>query len=160
MRVEILHASKYGNGEKVAEELGRRLTAKGATVNVHHVKAVKAKELAPADLYVFGSPGRIGKPIGNMRRFLKKAALPNGAKVALFATEMISKPDKKTGKVRTPEEVEKWNHILSIMTELVQQKGAVKVAEMKFYVVEMKGPLAEGWQESVEEFATTLAAIK
>jgi menaquinone-dependent protoporphyrinogen IX oxidase len=156
MKVEILHASKFGNGATVAEELGKDMAAKGATVNVHHVKEVKAKELPAADLYVFGSPGRIGKPIGKMRRFLKKAALPSGAKVALFATEPISKPDKKTGKVKTPEEVEKWNHILSIMTELIQEKGAVKVAETKFYVVDMKGPLEDGWQKKVEDFASLL----
>ena len=37
--------------------------AKEVAVNVHHIREVKPSELLPADLCVFGSPGRFGKPI-------------------------------------------------------------------------------------------------
>jgi len=57
------------------------MAAKGVTVNVHHVRDAKPKQLPAADLYLFSSPGRMGKPIGRMRRFLKKTRLPSGTKV-------------------------------------------------------------------------------
>jgi menaquinone-dependent protoporphyrinogen IX oxidase len=158
MRVEILHASKFGNGAKVAEELGRLMEAKGAEVIVHHIKEVKAKALPAADLYVFGTPGRVGKPIGSMRRFLKKAALPAGARYAVFATEPTPRPDKKTGKVPTEEEIGKYNHVLSTMDELLQAKGAVKVAEAKVHVKGLKGPLEDDWQQEAGEFASRIDA--
>jgi hypothetical protein len=40
------------------------------TVNVHHIREATPKEPPPADPYVFSSLGRMGKPIGGMRRFL------------------------------------------------------------------------------------------
>ena len=49
------------------------------TVNVHHIREVGApKEPPPAGPYVLSSPGRMGKPIGGMRRFLKKVELSAG----------------------------------------------------------------------------------
>ncbi|MCK7518824.1 MAG: hypothetical protein MZV64_14400 [Ignavibacteriales bacterium] len=38
MPIEYFHASKYGNGAKVAEEFRALMAAKGVTVNVHHVR--------------------------------------------------------------------------------------------------------------------------
>jgi len=67
MRIEYLHASKYGNGAEVAEEFGSQMAAKGVTVHIHHIQEARPKELPPADLYLFSSPARFGKPIGSMR---------------------------------------------------------------------------------------------
>jgi menaquinone-dependent protoporphyrinogen IX oxidase len=107
MKIEYFHASKFGNGAKVAEEFRALLAVKGVTVNVHHVRDVKPKELLSADLYLFSSPGRMGKPIGRARRFLKKVALPAGTKYALLTTEGASRPDKRTGRMPTEEEMAK-----------------------------------------------------
>jgi menaquinone-dependent protoporphyrinogen IX oxidase len=52
MKSEYSHASKYGNGAKVAEEFSKQMSAKGVTVNVHHIRDVKPKEMPPADLYL------------------------------------------------------------------------------------------------------------
>ena len=84
MKIEYLHASKYGNGTMVAEEFSKQMAAKGVTVEVHHIRDAKPKELPPADLYLFSSPGRFGKPIGGMRRFLKKLELPAGTRYAIL----------------------------------------------------------------------------
>ncbi len=160
MRIEYFHASKFGNGAMVAEEFKRLMAAKGITVNVYHVRDARPKEIAPADLYVFSSPGRIGKPIGSMRRFLKKAQLPPGSRYAILTTEAPPKPDKKTGKVPTEEEFAKYQRIRPIMNELLQAKGMSKVAEGKVLVNPntLKGPLEDGWQEKVEAFAAQIMA--
>lgn len=159
MRIELYHASKFGNEEKVAVELARVLEAKGHQVNVHHVKKEKPRELPSADLYIFGSPTRFGKPIGSMRRFVKKVALPKGTKYAVFATHGEAVPDKKTGKIPTEAEIERWRKTTPILDEVLKGKGLVKVAEKKFYIVAetLKGPLKEGWQEKVKEFAAQIA---
>jgi hypothetical protein len=99
----------------------------------------------------------LGKPIGKMRRFLKKARFPEGARYALIATHGEPVPNKKTGKMPTQEEIEKFQQNLPAMEAILKEKGAVKVAEVKVYVKNtMKGPLADGWEKGVEEFAAKL----
>jgi len=156
MRIEYFHASKFGNGAMVAEEFKRLMSAKGISVDVHHIRDARPKELAPADLYVFSSPGRIGKPIGGARRFLKKVRLQPGTKYAILTTEGAPQPDKKTGKMPTEEEIARWERVRPIMNELLQAKGMKKVAEGNVFVTGMKGPLEEGWQKKVETFAAQI----
>ncbi len=159
MKVEYFHASKYGNGAMVAEEFKKQMAAKGVTVNVHHIRDARPKEMPPADLYLFSSPGRMGKPIGGMRRFLKKAKLPSGTKYAILTTEGAPQPDKKTGRMPTEEELAKWQRIIPIMNEILQEKSLVKVAEGKILVTGLKGPLEEGWQKKVEAFASQIPIL-
>ena len=159
MKIEYFHASKYGNGAIVAEEFKKQMAAKGVTVNVHHIRDARPKEMPPADLYLFSSPGRMGKPIGGMRRFLKKAKLPAGTKYAILTTEAAPQPDKKTGRMPTEEEQAKWQRIIPIMNEILQEKGLVKVAGGKILVTGLKGPLEEGWQMKVEGFASQIPIL-
>ncbi len=156
MTIEYFHASKYGNGVLVAEEFKKQMAAKGVTVNVHHVREARPREMPPAELYLFSSPGRMGKPRGCMRRFLKKAKLPPGTKVALFITEAAPQPDKKTGRMPTEEERARWQRVIPIMSQILEEKGLVKVAEGKVQVTGLKGPLEEGWEKKVDAFASQL----
>ena len=157
MKIEYLHASKFGNGAAVAEEFRERMAARGVAVDVHHIREVKATELPAADLYVFSSPGRFGKPLGAMRRYLKKVTLPAGTRYALLTTEMAPKPDKKTGRMPTEEELAKWQRVRPVMNETLEGKGLVKVGEEKVYVTGLKGPLESGWQDKVAAFAATMS---
>jgi flavodoxin len=160
MKIEYFHASKYGNGAMVAEEFKKQMAAKDVTVSVHHIRDVRPKEMPPADLYLFSSPGRMGKPIGSMRRFLKKAKLPSGTKYAILTTAGAPQPDKKTGRMPTEEELAKWQRIIPIMNEILQEKGLVKVAEGKILVTGIKGPLEEGWQKKVEAFVSQIPILR
>ncbi len=159
MKIEYFHASHYGNGAKVAEEFKSCMAAKGVTVNVHHIHDSKPKEMPPADLYVFSSPGRIGKPIWGARRFLKKARLQPGTKYALLTTEGAPRPDKKTGRMPTEEELAKWQHVRPIMNQILQEKGMVSVAEEKVLVTGLKGPLEDGWEKKVQAFANLIPVV-
>ena len=159
MKIEYFHASKFGNGAMVAEEFKKLMAAKGVSVNVHHIRDARPKELMPADLYVFSSPGRIGKPIGSMRRFLKKVQLPPGTRYAILTTEGAPQPNKKTGKMPTEEELAKYERVRPIMNELLQTKGMKKVAEEKVLVTNLRGPLEEGWQKKVETFANLILEL-
>ncbi|HOW87009.1 MAG TPA: hypothetical protein P5119_13510 [Candidatus Aminicenantes bacterium] len=159
MTIEYVHASKYGNGALVAEEFRKRMAARGVAVNVRHVRDVRAKEMPPADLYVFSSPGRMGRPIGRLRRFLKKLRLPAGTKFAILTTEGAPRPDKKTGRLPTEEELARVQRVIPIMRGLLQDKGLVGVAEGKILVTGLKGPLEEGWQEKVEAYAALIPLL-
>ena len=159
MKIEYFHASKYGNGAMVAEEFKKQMAAKGVAINLHHIRDARPKEMPPADLYLFISPGRMGKPIGGMRRFLKKAKLPSGTKYAILTTEGAPQPDKKTGRMPTEEEQAKWQRVIPIMNEILQEKGLVKVAEGKILVTGLKGPLEEGWQKKAEAFASQIPIL-
>jgi menaquinone-dependent protoporphyrinogen IX oxidase len=156
MTIEYFHASKYGNGAMVAEEFTKQLAAKGVTVNVHHIQQARPDRLPTADLYLFSSPGRMGKPIGGMRRFLKKLRLPAGSRYAILTTEAAPQPDKRTGRIPTEDELAKWQRVRPIMNEILQGAGLVKVAEDKVLVTGLKGPLEEGWQKKVEAFAARI----
>jgi hypothetical protein len=105
MKIEYLHASKFGNGAMVAAEFARVMAARGVSVEVHHIREVRPARLSAADPYVFSSPGRMSKPIGGMRRFLAKVTLPAGTDYAVLTTEAAAKPDRKTGRVPTEEEL-------------------------------------------------------
>lgn len=156
MKIEYLHASKFGNGAMVAAQFAGAMAARGVGVEVHHIREVRPAELSAADLYVFSSPGRMGKPIRGMRRFLARVTLPAGTDYAVLTTEAAPKPDRKTGRVPTEEELARWQRVRPIMNEILQGKGLVKVAEDKVLVTGMKGPLEEGWQAKVAAFADRL----
>ncbi len=159
MIIEYFHASKFGNGAMVAEEFKKQMAAREVAVNVHHIRDARPKEMPPADLYLFSSPGRMGKPIGRMRRFLKKVRLSSGTKYAILTTEGAPQPDKKTGRMPTEEELDKWQRIIPIMNGILQEKGLVKVAEGKILVTTLKGPLEEGWQKKVEAFTSQIPIL-
>jgi menaquinone-dependent protoporphyrinogen IX oxidase len=156
MKIEYLHASVFGNGATVAQEFKKQMASRGVTVDVHHIKEVKPGELPPADLYLFSSPGRCGKPLGRMRRFLSKVRLSEGTKYALLTTEMAPQPNKKTGLVPTEEELAKWQRVRPTMNAALEGKGLVNVAEDKIHVTGLKGPLEQGWETKVDDFAARI----
>jgi hypothetical protein len=100
----------------------------------------------------------MGRPIGGMRRFLKNVRLPAGAEYVIFTTEAAPKPDKKTGKMPAPEEIAKWQRVRPIMNELLASKNLEKVAESCVFVTGLKGPLEEGWQMKVKDFASLVSS--
>ena len=156
MKIEYVHASKYGNGATVAAWFKNDMATRGVEVTVHHIHDVDPKALPPADLYLFSSPGRFGKPIRDMRRFLEDLQLPAGTRYAILTTEMAPKPDRKTGRMPTEEEICKYQRVRPVMNELLEGKGLVNVAEDKVYVTAIHGPLEDGWQQKVQAFSARI----
>ena len=156
MWIEYVQASKYGNGAMVAEEFKHQMEARGVAVSVHHVRDIRPKELPAADLYLFSSPGRMGRPIGGMRRFLRKVDLAPGTRYALLTTEGAPQPDKDTGKLPTEEQRARHERVRPLMNETLQAKGLSEVTEDAVFVTGMKGPLEEGWQHKVEDFVSRI----
>jgi hypothetical protein len=153
VNIAYFHASKFGNGALVAAEFSKIMVSRGVTVSVAHIRDANPGHLPEADLYVFSSPGRFGKPKGNARRFLRKFSLPPGTRYAVLTTQAAPKPDPKTGKVPSQEEQDRWERVIPVMNELLQAKGLTKAAEAAVLVTGIKGPLEEGWQDKVAAFA-------
>jgi hypothetical protein len=134
------------------------MAAQGVAVSVHHIKEVSPSELPQADLYVFSSPGRMGKPISGAKRFLENLRLPVGTQYAVLTTEAAPRPDSKTGKIPTETELAKYQKVRPIMNEILERKGLVKTAADKIYVTRLKGPLEHGWDGKVAHFASQILA--
>jgi multimeric flavodoxin WrbA len=160
MNIAYYHASKYGNGAAVAEEFKKIMAARGVTVSVQHIRDANPRELPKADLYVFSSPGRIGKPKGNARRFLRRVSLEPGTRYAILTTQGAPRPDKKTGKLPSQEEQDRWERVIPIMNELLQAKGLTKVAEGAVLVTGIKGPLEKDWQDKIAAFADQIVSAE
>jgi multimeric flavodoxin WrbA len=78
MNIAYYHASKFGNGAMVAEEFRKIMAASGVTVSVQHIRDTNPKDLPKADLYVFSSPGRFGKPKGTPAGSCARSAWSRG----------------------------------------------------------------------------------
>lgn len=159
MTVAYLHASRFGNGAMVAAEFERLMAREGILVEVRHIREVEPRALMPADLYVFSSPGRMGKPIRRMRRFLAELNLPPGTKYAVFTTEMAPRADKHTGLTPTDEQRAEHQRVIPIMNEILEGKGLIKVAEGNVFVTGIKGPLEGAWREKVKAFGEMLRGV-
>lgn len=70
----------------------------------------------------------------------------------------MPKPDKKTGRVPTEEELARYQRVRPIMNELLQGNGLVNIGEDKVHVTGLKGPLEDGWEMKVDTFAAVLCA--
>jgi hypothetical protein len=122
MNIEYIHASTYGSGSW-SPKVQEKMAAKGVAVNIHHVDEVSTKELPPADLYLFSSPGRFGKPKREMRRALKKVRLGTGTRYAILTTEAAPQPDPKTGKMPDEGGCAGRQRVRQIMTEIPGGQG-------------------------------------
>jgi menaquinone-dependent protoporphyrinogen IX oxidase len=157
MKIEYIHASKFGNGATVAAEFKEQMATNGVEVDVHHIREVVPSQLPPADLYLFSAPGRFGKPIRGMRRFLQGLNLPSGTRYAVLTTEASPKMNKKTGRMPTEEDLfQMGQRVRPVMHDILESKGLVQVAEDKVYVTKLRGPLEDGWKKKVQDFTACL----
>ncbi|HTG48758.1 MAG TPA: hypothetical protein VK646_13995 [Actinomycetota bacterium] len=158
MRIEYLHASRFGNGAEVAEEFRRLMANRGVEVHVHHVHAIDPRALPPADVYVFSSPGRMGGPIRAVRRLLRELTLPAGTRYALLSTELTDWPARQADGEVEPVEVSRYRNVRPYMHAVLREKGLVDVAEAVVHVKDVRGPLEDGWERIVASFADRILA--
>jgi hypothetical protein len=100
----------------------------------------------------------MGRPIRSIRRLVRDVDLPAGTRYALLTTEIAPKPDKRTGRMPTEEEICRFQRVRPLMHEALQRKGLVSVAEEKVYVLDVQGPLEDGWRDKVAAFADVVDA--
>ena len=82
--------------------------------------------------------------------------MPEGTRYALLTTEMAPRPDKRTGRMPTEEEICRFQHVRPKMHELLQARGLIPIGEEKVLVTDMQGPLEDGWEQKVAAYAALL----
>lgn len=141
MKIHILYISRYGNGQKCAEYLGKVLKQKGQDVEVHSMKEVNPKKIPEADVYIFSSPTHIKKPPIKVRRFLKRVRIQSrNTRYALMAT-VVGKQMKT----------------VNIMEKFLEHKDIMKAAKsIQIRVGGLRGPLEKDYQKKLENFASEI----
>jgi len=159
MRVAIYYKSKYGNGRKCVERFGEVVNQRGHSVEVNSMKEANPTRVPPADLYVFSSPTRMGRPPRRVRSFLKKFKPPGGiGKYALITTHSKAEAERRSGRMPTEEDMARWRRTIPIMDEMLAGKGMRKIGDLRVFVDGIKGPLEDGYAERIEKFVDELLA--
>ena len=66
MKIEYLHASKFGNAVAVAVEFKEQMAQKGAVVDVHHIREVRPTSLASYAILTTEAAPKPNKTTGRM----------------------------------------------------------------------------------------------
>ena len=124
MKIGIIVHSMTGNTASVAQKLAKRLTSKGHSVTIEHVKVVGPEDphslqfqldsppdASPYDACCFGAPVRGFSISPVISAYLKQISPLGGKKVACFVTKTL--PGAWTG----------GNHAITLMKRLCESKG-------------------------------------
>jgi len=146
VKAVVVYDSVYGNTESVAKSIARHIEASGHTAEVLRAKdAIRAN--VDGELLVVGSPTRMGTMTGKMKRFLKQmdAAPLKGSTVAAFDTEVQDVIEKNGASAAAK------------MHDIARSRGLkVHTPVLKVGVTGIRGPLAQGWEASVEAYVVEL----
>ena len=148
MKGVAIYHSRWGNCRQVAEAVARGLEETGHEVTLADAGSEKALEGEP-DFLLVGSPTRIGKMTGPVRRFIKKAVPDtwDGKPFAAFGTGLKSAIDSSEP-----------NSADGIHQALIA-KGLKPIAPVfKARVEELKGPLVDGELELALQFGKDAGA--
>lgn len=140
MKISILYLTKFGNGKSIANRLESILKESGHDASSFNVRKSKAKDVPKSDLYIFSSPTHIGNLPYKMRGFIKKLEAKSGAKYALLTT-CIDNGANTLGKLK------------ELIAPLKLEKAT---ADLTVKVTGMKGPLEDGYEKKLDEFASRL----
>jgi flavodoxin len=148
MKVTVVYHSKHGNCERIARSITRGLSEAGQDVTLLSVDA--AGGLDPGtDLLVLGSPTRIGKAMGPVRKFIDRQVTGewSGKRFAAFGTGLADRGEKVEPKGADD------------IYGRLESAGLVPIAPaFKATVAGYKGPLLEGEAERALKFGKDLAA--
>ena len=144
MNISIIYESKHGNGKQAMTYLENILRKKGYSVQIMSVHEIKPHSLPESNLYIFSAPNAFGKIVRSMRKFLDKIEIKNlSAHYILVNTCLNPSSSQDKG--------------LEQMEEILQTKNISKLsAGLKLKVMAIKGPLEEGYEKKLDEFAQTI----
>lgn len=144
MKTLIIYESRFGNGKKLCENLKEILIRKGHDAQTFSVIDTDPRELPEAGLYVFSAPTRMFMLAPAMKSFLKNfSPAKDGVKYALMTTYI--NPQVKA---------------LANMEKLLRSKNMVKVTDgFTVKVLGTEGPMEDGYEKRLEEFAEGLLAV-
>ena len=144
MKTAIIYFSKFGNNKNISEKLAEMLREGGGEADVYSA-ADKLPGDLNADLFVFSSPTRMGNPPGKIKKTVRKIIPKAGAGFAVI--------NSCGGADQTK--------VPAVLGELAEGRGLKQTAEaLLLTVTGMQGPLEEGYETKLKEFADKLLSFK
>ncbi len=148
MRGAVIYHSRWGNCRRVAEMIAEGLRSAGHQVELLEVGT--PGELDPSiDFLVVGSPTRIGKMTGPIKRFIRRKIKEEwrGKPFAAFGTGIKVSPKREEQDIKGAERIH----------DTLSSLGLKPVAPpFKALVAGMRGPLMEGEPERAREFGKNI----
>ena len=142
MKYVFVYFSRYGNGKRLVEYLGEKLSKKNGTVQLFKVNEVDPGKVPAADVYVFSAAAEAFSLQRDMKTFLKNLSGMEGKKYGIINTHAMKK-DR-----------------LDTMEKILSKKNMVKLAGVEFQVqgagVQSGNGLPNGWEACLDEFAGKL----
>lgn len=156
MKALVVYDSVFGNTEKVALEIGKKL-GQVNEVRTLRVSAVSHLTLEGVKLLVVGSPTRGFRPTEGVKRFLK--GLPAGSLEGVRAAAFDTRIDISTiGSTILRSIVKRGGYAAPAIARRLRRCGAEVVpAPEGFIVEESEGPVREGELARAGEWAKSLA---
>ena len=144
MRSLVVYDSMFGNTEKIAKEIGRRL---GGNTNILLVSKVKEKDLGNLDLLIVGSPTHGGRPTKDVVNFLN--IIPIELRTAFYDTRLEKESHGFGLKI-----------VLSVIgfaaekmeRQFMSRGGKILIKAEGFVVTDKKGPMKEGEMERLKNW--------
>jgi flavodoxin len=146
-RVLVVYWSKSGNTKAVAEAISRGIiSAKKVEAVVKDVRVTEPKEVLDYDALVIGSANHLGRPVGDIKGFLKRLEKLDlkGKSGAVFDTHV-------KGDLRAIQKMEKQIREKIPGLKLVAPGFGAQATGI------MKGPLVEGELVKAEEFGKSIS---
>ena len=146
MKGLVVYHTKFGNCQKIAENITRGLKEAGLEVEITSSDARKIG--SEVDFVAVGSGTRMGRMTGAIKRFIKrevKGDAWSGKPFLAFGTG-----GKPTG---SDNRTDKWSAMgAQRIYDALEAKGLKPIGgAAKFYVLDMKGPLEEGEEERAHQ---------
>ncbi|MCI0494323.1 flavodoxin family protein [candidate division KSB1 bacterium] len=157
MKALVIYDSVFGNTEKIAQAIGKRLASK-LDIEILRASDVKPAQLTGFNLLIFGSPTRKFSPTPAITNLLKEIPR-NGLKevrAAAFDTR-ISVDDVKSRFLNFM--VKLFGYAAEPIANRLQKKGAELIISPEGFIVnDSEGPLKEGELERAEDWASKIIA--
>ncbi|NMC36032.1 hypothetical protein GYA49_03220 [Candidatus Beckwithbacteria bacterium] len=154
MKIVIVYDSKFGNTQKVAENIAKSFGGKHK-VNVLAASKSSRKDLNKIDLLIVGSPTYGGRPTLAVQAFLDQipAQSLKNIKVAAFDTRMLAQD--QSAFLKTVMKIIGYA-APKILKTLVQKGGQAIVPAEGFIVTSKEGPLQKGELEKASKWLIKL----
>lgn len=143
MKTLVVHYSKFGNTQKVAEAIAAELESQGSA-QVVSLDDLASTDFQGVDLVIMGSPTH-------------RMNLPEDVRLKLKALPKRSLRGKKMAAFDTSYKMSRWLNLLTASKKLsgkLKRLGGKRVVPPEtFHVMESKGPLYEGEIERASDWA-------
>jgi len=142
----VIYDSQFGNTEKIAQAIGRSISAK-----VIQVASLNASDLKNIDQLVIGSPTQGGRATPAVQKFINDISPKTlvNTKVAVFDTRFREKDLNFALRLL----VKTIGYAAPKMANILKSKGAKLIVSPEGFIVKNKeGPLASGELERAEKW--------